>query len=771
MLNLLKLKPSLPRGSFLFRLIVTNTVVFALSLIILSGINYTYTNLISEKQISETHRKLLYQTEANIETLYERVFQIGELLLNDKDVIKGLYPSGLDPSDSLILDRRLRDIVNANNFVDSVYLYNETTGRFIHTIPHDVDITDVDPKARQLVQVRNSSGKMIFLPHKQEYIYSGKRYENPILSLIFTESAAKSEYALFINLKLSALQELFDKMGNSLDSSFMIADKNGVVIARSDRPDAFLDSSASHSFLKKVIQAGEISDTFIDTMNGSKSLVTYVYNEKHEWYLVNATRYAYLTKDSFILQRNIVIISLLMLLVCLLATVFLNRRIYGPIGNVIQMVKGTALLQTTAETSDDAEYLSGVFRSLIGRVTSLEDTAFEDRKRLKESYLKDLLMGEIKMEGSVSAIMLHKHGIQFGSHPLRVFALALEGVDRSKDEPTDNRVKLVKEALFELAIRVFNEDNEMEKVEDGNHAFVLIMSDLPGNEPAEKMNAFMEQVERLMGVRLKIGIGQRVNSVHELAKSFVTAKEALAYEFIQPDESLFEYDVIQSGVSLPFRYPERLEKALFDALKLNDVASSNRILSDWFEELRHYLVADIRGALRQSVFRIENEFRVMVDFTSLGECSDSLSLDDVVSGFGTLKQVEQFYSQLAAFIIEQLKNERHRDSSVLITQACGYIDVHYRDNDLSSDSVAEYLGITAPYFSKLFNENMGVSFTHHVTSLRMKEAQSLLIETKLNVKEIGERIGFLSSSYFITVFKKNCGASPNQFRQMKKNSL
>jgi len=771
MLKLRKLKPSLPRGSYLFRLIAANTVVFVLCLFILAAVNYTFTNMISEKQISQAHQRLLHQTAANIDTLYERVFQIGEQLLNDKDVIKGLYSTGLDPSDSLTLDRKLRDVVNANEFINSVYLYNGTTKRFIHSMQQDVDIAVIDPEASRLVQARNSLGKMIFLPHKQEYDYYGKHYANPVLSLIFTETDAQSDYAIFINLKLTSLQDLFDKMGQSPDSSFMIADKNGVVIARSDQPDAFLDSSASQSFVKKVIQSGELSDSFVDrTMHGSKSLLTYIYNDKLDWYLANATRYAYLTKDSFILQRNIVVVSLLILLVCLIATFLMNRKIYGPIGNVIRMVKGTVPVQSPPGEADDAEYLSGVFKSLIGRVTSLEDTSSEDRKRLKEGLLKDLLaeQGTIGDRRDLPQ-WLERHGVRFGDHPLRVFALVLEGSDRSLEEQGE-RLKLVREAVFELALRVFHEFEGIEKVDTGHYSFVLIMRDRQEHAPSGIMSSFVQQVERMMGIPMKIGIGCRAEALHELPGSFVSAKEALSYEFIRPDLSLYNYETIKNSIHSPFIYPARLERTLFDAIKLNDVTAAHRVLREWSEELEKYSVADIRGALLQSAFRIENEFRGLADFAPLLERCGKHTLEEAVSALPTLERVGLFYAELADFIIAQLRSDRHRDASRLVNQACEYIGQHFTDSDLSADSVAAHLGITAPYFSYLFNENLDVSFTHYVSSLRMKKAEELLLATNLNVREVGERIGFVNSSYFITVFKKNCGSSPNQYRQMKRES-
>lgn len=67
---------------------------------------------------------------------------------------------------------------------------------------------------------------------------------------------------------------------------------------------------------------------------------------------------------------------------------------------------------------------------------------------------------------------------------------------------------------------------------------------------------------------------------------------------------------------------------------------------------------------------------------------------------------------------------------------------------------------------EVFNEAMGISFTQYVTDLRLREAEHLLLTTSMNVKDIGEQVGLYNSSYFITVFKKKNGASPNQYRKM-----
>ncbi|WP_236575867.1 MULTISPECIES: helix-turn-helix domain-containing protein [Paenibacillus] len=761
-----------PTRSFLFRLIAANTIIFVLSLLILSVVNYTFTNMISEKQISETHRKLLDQTNANIEMLYERAFRVGEQLLNDKDVIKSLYALRLDPADSLVLDRKLHDAVNANDFIDSVYLYNGETENFIHSIPQDVEIFDIDPEARKLIQVRSGLGKMIFLPHRQQYVYSGKHYDNPILSLIFIPSDARSEYAIFINLKLSALQELFDKMGGSPESSFMVTNKNGILITRSDKPEAFMDAASGAEFMGKVMKSGNVSGSFVDSISGSKSLVTYAYNDKLEWYLLNATSYAYLTKGSFILQRNIIIISLLLLFACFAATILMNRKLYGPIGNVVQMVKGSHPVQATGEadggTGDEAAYLSDVFKNLIGKVTSLEDSAVKHRERLKESRLKDILLGEPATDETMKDLHSALHGIRLHTGPMRAVAVVVESPIQREGNVADTGIRLVKDTVFELARRIFREREEMEKVDIGRHIFAILMHEPEDHPSTHRLNLLAQQAERVTGFRMKIGVGSRAVSIGELGQSFEDARGALEYSYVDHRRMVYHFDAIRASTESSSRYPVKLERSLFEAIKVNDRKEAGRILGEWFGALRRNAPADIRAALRQSVTTIETEFGTMADFTPLLRNYGKDSLYGIVQHFAELERVEAFYGELADFIIEQLKMNRHQDRAEVVGIACEFIGNHYRSSGLSAELVASELNISVPYFSKLFNEVMGVSFTQYVTDLRLHEAEQLLLATTLNVKDIGERIGFQNSSYFITVFKKKNGTSPNQFRKMNR---
>ena len=85
--------------------------------------------------------------------------------------------------------------------------------------------------------------------------------------------------------------------------------------------------------------------------------------------------------------------------------------------------------------------------------------------------------------------------------------------------------------------------------------------------------------------------------------------------------------------------------------------------------------------------------------------------------------------------------------------------------DLSSSDAAELVHLNPSYFSKIFKQHTGVTYTDYITGLKIGEAARLLEKTALRVTEIGERLGFSDPAYFSNTFKKTIGQTPSEYRK------
>ena len=79
------------------------------------------------------------------------------------------------------------------------------------------------------------------------------------------------------------------------------------------------------------------------------------------------------------------------------------------------------------------------------------------------------------------------------------------------------------------------------------------------------------------------------------------------------------------------------------------------------------------------------------------------------------------------------------------------------------EDAAREVGLHPTYFSKLFKEEMGISFTDYLSKVRV-EAAKLLMRSDYSLAEISQMVGFNDQSYFTKVFKKHTGESPHRWR-------
>ena len=116
----------------------------------------------------------------------------------------------------------------------------------------------------------------------------------------------------------------------------------------------------------------------------------------------------------------------------------------------------------------------------------------------------------------------------------------------------------------------------------------------------------------------------------------------------------------------------------------------------------------------------------------------------------------------AALQLRDLKSQQ--ENSDIINNAIRYIEKHYTDENISLNSVAQAINISANYLSALFSQKMEVSFVEYLTQKRMNRAKQLLQRTNMRSSEIAYEVGYRDPRYFSFVFRKTQGCTPRAFR-------
>ena len=130
---------------------------------------------------------------------------------------------------------------------------------------------------------------------------------------------------------------------------------------------------------------------------------------------------------------------------------------------------------------------------------------------------------------------------------------------------------------------------------------------------------------------------------------------------------------------------------------------------------------------------------------------------------------QKFIEFLTLLFLNQEKNQYSNRSQMpamenKIYSVVSYIHTHFPD-DLSLEILADKFCISSSYLSHQFKNITGFTVTDYIQMTRVRNVQTLLINTKIPITEVCEPCGFNSFSQFNRVFRKHIGISPSLYRK------
>ena len=108
------------------------------------------------------------------------------------------------------------------------------------------------------------------------------------------------------------------------------------------------------------------------------------------------------------------------------------------------------------------------------------------------------------------------------------------------------------------------------------------------------------------------------------------------------------------------------------------------------------------------------------------------------------------------------KDNSLRNSS-LCQNALDYIEAHFTEK-LSLENTAAHMGINKYYLSRLFSNELNITFTEYLCMRRLNFANALIRHSSESISSIMYKCGFQSERSFYRSFKKYYGKTPLQIR-------
>ncbi|MBO4369828.1 MAG: helix-turn-helix domain-containing protein [Paludibacteraceae bacterium] len=102
-------------------------------------------------------------------------------------------------------------------------------------------------------------------------------------------------------------------------------------------------------------------------------------------------------------------------------------------------------------------------------------------------------------------------------------------------------------------------------------------------------------------------------------------------------------------------------------------------------------------------------------------------------------------------------------TDIRIKKVLEYVSKHLQEQ-INVEQLADYACLTKSYLIRTFREIMHITPLQYVIKSKMQLAQKMLAESDRSVSEIATKLGFSDVSYFIRLFRKNTGFTPQDYR-------
>jgi len=258
-----------------------------------------------------------------------------------------------------------------------------------------------------------------------------------------------------------------------------------------------------------------------------------------------------------------------------------------------------------------------------------------------------------------------------------------------------------------------------------------------------------------------LSLGVIARTADNLANAFQSAQEAIADRLVEGAERLIEARASRGRVDT-FPLLERFIKDAVHAMERRDAELGRQAAVALFEKAM--CLPGIRG--RDMMQLVKN---AGIRFTARAEAETPEELlrafQDKAERVSSARSLFDMLSNYIADVIrDTLERERNREARP-IRLAKQYIREHFSE-PISLDEVSEAAGFSAAYFSTFFKKETGEGFSRYLTGVRIDAAKEHLRESRMPIHEIGKRVGYNDTKYFIGMFKSVTGLTPSEFRKL-----
>lgn len=571
---------------------------------------------------------------------------------------------------------------------------------------------------------------------------------------------------LVMHVKLRQWIEFLQQLNPDNEKKILVVDANNRIIL-SDDPHEMGTTLSSPVGFQADPSASKIHRGKL-RYNEQDYMMAAVHSAFNDWTYVALTPQDLLTGKSNEIRRLTWSIVGLLLIIWLIIVGFASNRIYVPIQRILAKLP---MESKEKKQSADLQMLDAFMYQMVKSNMDMQRRLQEHTPILKESFRQKLLWGEVNkqelekyadmavggMKGPWFAVAViefdqfHSLTRTYSHQDLSLLYYALRKMLEETAEPYPVCISIT--SVYRQVVMVVESAER-----DDDTAAIL----------EEVLALFRENVMHYLTFSVTVAVSQFRKGLSSVSSSYQEAVGFISYRLFLGNNSTIMPKHIQPALKLSGQTLLKLQKSIAAAVVRNDLADAKNSLAEMMEAIPN-VVRDSESAFGVFVY-ILGEISSMLE--ELGYEPQQVIDEDVnrrLYEMNTLQEIEAwFIDKVFPAIVNQMQDQQLSEQKKRVVQMKRYIDEQF-ENGVSLKQVAAHFEMSQSQLSRMFKEEMDVSFSDYLMKLRMDKAKEWLQYTDMPIKVIAERLSYTSVQNFTRSFRQIHEMPPAAYREHSRN--
>ncbi|WP_158082309.1 AraC family transcriptional regulator [Paenibacillus ferrarius] len=771
----MNIKSFLGAKAYFIKMVLWISMAILILVVVLSTVVYINSQNLLVKNEYAANQKILFQVKYNMSFMDQTITNLSKFLYLNSDVTAIMYAKNEDMIEvSRHLTKVVSSVTSAIPYIHSVGIYNrnldQTYSSGFPLFFKDqmlYEFINSDQALPKLKPIFRDIKKLVNGVTEPEYVFSYFIYET-------LSSGAKPDGVVVINVKPEWLLENIKQIN-------MIDKQKGDNVFILDQAGEYLDDGTNDPAIKNWLKTDFLANKtahpqaerdgfFQSKRGGTQYLVTYTNVDNTGMTLLKTQPVLEIYKYINSLRTSIIIITLIFLVMALVISISISRKIYRPFGKLVNSIMLDRIRRSDKDdVVDEISYLNTVYRQSMEMLDHFDKEKVQYKDVMKHYWLSRLITESLSIGRAELESIFKEMRISLVRDAS--FAICLLKIDNYKEFQHAFHAKdkdTIRFAMINIASEIMAKKYPNEGLDMKDDHVVLIVSIPEEDEHFQShihalIKEAQENVSRFFKISFTASISEKTSHIQELNSMYNQALDQAMYRLLLGHSSVITYETIKKNVeSKKTGYSRNYEEWLVEAMKLSKTEAKEEVLGNIFEEVgtlnyHNALVSIIR--LVDKVIETLEEMKVTT--------APSLHISSISRNILEMETIAEIHQIIVGALQDSFKKDFQGHTTklnyFLVDAVTEYIQNHYQDPSLSLTSIASIMKISTRNLSKTYKEATHISIPDYINEFRLTKAADLLIQDDLSVYEIAEKVGILNETYFFSMFKKKYKVTPKEY--------